>query len=98
MELLQEAVERYLKGHLIASGWTLQRIHNLSTLLDAAIQTDPRFTAFADLCETLTAQFWAQHYPGGDLSEVGEDFDELRQQVAALIQLMPGASRPSLKA
>jgi len=29
---------------------------------------------------------------------VGEDFDELRQQVAALIQLMPGASRPSLKA
>jgi HEPN domain-containing protein len=63
VELLQEAVERYLKGFLIGSGWCLQRIHNLSTLLDAAIQVDARFKSFADLCEALTAQFWAQHYP-----------------------------------
>ena len=63
VELLQEAVERYLKGFLIGKGWPLQRIHNLSTLLDAAIQRAPRFKSFADLCEGLTAQFWEQHYP-----------------------------------
>lgn len=63
VELLQEAVERYLKGFLIGSGGPLQRIHNLSALLDAAIQRDARFKSFADLCEGLTVQFWAQHYP-----------------------------------
>ncbi|MCX6917228.1 MAG: hypothetical protein NT167_30020, partial [Verrucomicrobia bacterium] len=31
VELLQEAIERYLKGYLVATGWPLQRIHNLST-------------------------------------------------------------------
>jgi HEPN domain-containing protein len=63
VELLQEAIERYLKGYLIGKGWPLQRIHNLSTLLDAAIRKDARFKEFADLCEGLTAQFWEQHYP-----------------------------------
>ena len=28
VELLQESVERYLKGFLIGKGWPLQRIHN----------------------------------------------------------------------
>jgi len=37
VELLQEAAERYLKGFLIGKGWILQRIHNLSSLLDAAV-------------------------------------------------------------
>jgi len=38
VELLQEAVERYLKGFMVAKGWPLRKIHNLSTLLDAAIE------------------------------------------------------------
>jgi HEPN domain-containing protein len=94
VELLQEAVERYLKGFLIASGWPLQKIHNLSTLLDAAIQRDARFREYADLCESLTAQFWEQHYPGGDLTEVGADYDQLRQQLGEMLILIPGASAP----
>jgi len=94
VELLQEAIERYLKGFLIGSGWSLQKIHNLSTLLDAAIQRDARFKSFADLCENLTAQFWQQHYPGGDLTEVGADYDELRRQVDALVALILAAFPP----
>lgn len=77
-----------------AEGWSLQRIHNLSTLLDAAIQIDPRFKGFADLCEALTAQFWAQHYPGGDLTEVGADYDQLRQQVGEMVALILGEVPP----
>lgn len=95
VELLQEAVERYLKGYLISGGWSLQRIHNLSTLLDAAIQVDARFKYFADLCETLTAQFWEQHYPGGDLTDVGADYDQLRLQVEQLVALIVAAIPPS---
>lgn len=88
VELLQEAVERYLKGFLLGKGWTIQRIHNLSTLLDDAVQMDVRFQSFADLCESLTAQFWAQHYPGGDLTGVGADYEELRRQTTDLLALV----------
>ena len=88
VELLQESVERYLKGFLIGKGWPLQRIHNLSTLLDAAVEIDSQFKAFADLCENLTAQYWEQHYPGGDLTDVGADFEELRQQAGELVALI----------
>lgn len=94
VELLQEAVERYLKGYLVSTGWPLQRIHNLSTLLDAAVQRDARFKTFADLCEGLTAQFWEQHYPGGDLEDVGADYDLLRAEAAKMISLVLSASGP----
>lgn len=88
VELLQEAVERFLKGYLTSKGWRLKRIHNLATLLDEAVAIGRRFESFADLCERLTAQFWAQHYPGGDLDGVGDDYDDLRRSADSLIQLI----------
>lgn len=88
VELLQEGVERYLKGYLVSTGWPLQRIHNLSTLLDAAVQRDVRFKPFADLCEGLTAQFWEQHYPGGELADVGTDYDLLRAETDRMVSLI----------
>lgn len=36
VELLQEAVERYLKGYLISQGWQLERTHDLGRLVEAA--------------------------------------------------------------
>jgi HEPN domain-containing protein len=94
VELLQEAVERYLKGYLVSTGWPLQRVHNLSTLLDAAVQRDARFKPFADLCEALTAQFWEQHYPGGDLADVGADYDLRRAEAAKMVSLIVSAGVP----
>lgn len=88
MELLQEAVERFLKAYLISKGWELQKIHNLSTLLDFSIPFDDRFKIHVDLSENLTVQFWAQHYPGDDLSDVGLDYPELRDQAGKLIELI----------
>lgn len=88
VELLQESVERFLKAYLISRGWELLKIHNLSTLLDYAVSFDERFKNNADLSENLTAQFWAQRYPGDDLSEVGLDYPELREQASILITLI----------
>ena len=34
IELLQESLERYLKGFLISRNWKLERIHDLNRLLD----------------------------------------------------------------
>jgi HEPN domain-containing protein len=88
IEILHEAVERYLKGFLIAKGWQLRKVHDLTFLNDEAKEFESRFTAFDDLCESLTEQFWAQHYPGGDLSTVGADYDMLRQQTGKLVALI----------
>jgi len=91
VELLQEALERYLKGYLISQGWTLQRIHNLAALLDSAIVINAEFKRFAQLCEALTAQYWQQHYPGGDLTDVGADYDSMRSQAGELVALILGS-------
>lgn len=88
VELLQEAVERYLKGYLIFKGWKLERVHDLNRLLDVAARYDQRFQPFAPLAQSLTEQFWAQHYPGEDLSDVGSDYDILRQQAGDLVALI----------
>ncbi len=64
-------------------------------MIDQAKSLDARFAAFDDLCESLTEQFWAQHYPGGDLSTVGADYDELRQQAGELIALIQASIPPS---
>jgi HEPN domain-containing protein len=88
IEVLQEAAERYLKGFLIAKGWELRKVHDLAFLNDVAKTFDARFAAFDDLCESLTEQFWAQHYPGGDLSAVGSDYEILRRQVGELAVLI----------
>lgn len=88
VELLQESVERYLKGYLISKGWKLERIHDLNRLLDLSIAHCSGFSLFIPLAQSLTEQFWAQHYPGDDVSEVGFDYPELRQQSGELIKLI----------
>jgi len=85
VELLHEAVERYIKGYLISKGWPLRRTHDLSDLLSAAMAYDPAFAEFGPLADNLTDQFWAQHYPGGDLSGVGADYAEVREDAGKLI-------------
>lgn len=88
VELLHEAVERYLKGFLISKGWVHRRTHDLGELLADAVGFDSRFSAFQQLADNLTDQFWAQHYPGGDLTGVGSDDLQVRQEVEALVQLI----------
>jgi len=53
---------------------------------------DERFEEFAPAFQNLTEQFWEQHYPGGELDEVGEDYDEIRASLDGMIQLIKGIS------
>lgn len=94
VELLDAAVERYLKGYLVANGWALERIHDLNRLVEAAMAFESQFANFAELAHSLTEQFWEQHYPGGDLTEVGSDYDELRQQAGEMIDLILASVPP----
>lgn len=88
IELLQEAAERCLKAYLISRHWTLVRTHDLNRLLAEAARHDSRFTRFADAAQSLTEQFWEQHYPGGDLSEVGANYDVLRQAIGEMVAMI----------
>jgi HEPN domain-containing protein len=91
VELLHEATERFLKGYLISRGWRLERTHYLDVLVDEAATHDQRFESFMDLAEDLTQQFFAQHYPGSDLSDVGANYATLRARIAELIALIESA-------
>jgi HEPN domain-containing protein len=103
IELLQESAERYLKGYLVARGWRLVKTHDLEALLDVAVTFDPAFSRYAAFAEELTEDFFAQHYPGQDWSETGQNYEELRRQagdVVALIQrslpqFFPSAPMPN---
>jgi HEPN domain-containing protein len=94
VELLHESVERYLKGYLVERGWQLERIHDLNRLLDLATQHHPDFSRYQQLAQSLTEQFWAQHYPGDDLTEVGLDFPFLRAQAEELVALITSTPPP----
>ena len=60
---LQQAVEKYLKGYLLSSGWRLKRIHDLEALLNAAIVYDAGFERFRSLCIKVTTYYIEERYP-----------------------------------
>ena len=88
IEALQEAMERYLKGFLIAKGWALVKTHDLERLVKEASQFDNRFAAFQPFANELTEDFFEQHYPGGDMTQVGQNHDTLRRQAGEMIDLI----------
>jgi len=89
VEALHEAVKRYLKGFLVSRGWKIEHRHDLSYLIDRAIKHDETFRDYAGLAESLADQFWAQHYPGGNLEGFGADYGELRRQTGELAGHIP---------
>lgn len=94
VELLQEATERYLKGYLVARGWRIVKTHDLNRLLASVCDFDDYFARFAEPCQILTEQFWEQHYPGGDLDEVGEGYSELRDAIGEMVERIMKSQTP----
>jgi HEPN domain-containing protein len=94
IELLHEAAERYLKGYLIHHGWKLIKTHDLGRLLAEACCFDCGLEQFAETTQSLTEQFWEQHYPGGDLDEVGQDYAALRQSLGEMVRIIETALEP----
>lgn len=88
VELLHESAERYLKGYLVACGWKVVKTHDLNHLLALACDFNAAFAEFSSACQSLTEQFWEQHYPGGDLDEVGEDYSDIRDAVGNMVALI----------
>jgi len=75
-------------AYLISHGWELIKTHDLSRLLAQACPYDPQLAQFAETTQSLTEQFWEQHYPGGDLDEVGQDYSILRESLGEMISII----------
>ena len=74
-----------LKGYLIAHGWKLIKTHDLSMLLTEAGRFDPGLAEFMDLADELGHDFFAQHYPGMDMTHVGDNYETLREMAGRLV-------------
>ena len=60
---IQQAVEKYLKGYLLVTGWELDRIHDLPALLDEAVARNAAYDQFREFCETVNAFYFEARYP-----------------------------------
>ena len=61
--LLQQAVEKYLKGYLIGRGWKLIKTHDIKFLIDEAIKYNNYLEKFYDLADWLTKYYIEEKYP-----------------------------------
>lgn len=85
---LQQALEKCLKGFLIARGWRLQRTHNLSLLLDEAVAFVPSLERFRSLCQEVSAFYVEERYPLSMQPPSREELEQLLQQAQQLIRLL----------
>jgi HEPN domain-containing protein len=69
---IQQAIEKYLKGYLLARGWELRRIHDLETLLNEAIVYDSSFEEFRAACQKISQYYLEERYPFTIHSELNE--------------------------
>lgn len=82
---LQQALEKYLKGFLIAKGWPLRRTHNLSLLLDEAVTFLPALEQYRSLYQQASAFYVEEHYPLVTQAPSLEDLEQMFQQAQRLI-------------
>jgi len=89
--LVQQGVEKHLKGWLLSRGWRLVRTHELQRLLDDAVEHDPTLVGFYVLCERLTAFYYVDRYPfmaeAPEASVVREALEEAREFVGRLLTI-----------
>jgi len=86
---LQQAIEKSLKGYLLARGWKLKRIHDVEALLTDAVRYDRKLEQYRSLCQQVAGYYIIERYP---TFEEGPLLDEVRDahgRARALIRHLP---------
>ena len=87
--LLQQAVEKHLKGYLISKGWHLKKTHNLVELTDTAKEYNTVFNEYITLARKLTALFLEERYPSGPPTDYPKkELAQFAEQTEKLIKLI----------
>ncbi|MFH1442256.1 MAG: HEPN domain-containing protein [Candidatus Omnitrophota bacterium] len=88
--LLQQSIEKYLKGFLISKGWELVKTHDLKQLLDEIVKHNSVFGKYYDLLDMLTEYYFEEKYPLGEtevlLDEVKDNLKEAKKLISAIKQ------------
>ena len=71
--LVQQAAEKCLKGYLLSTGWSFERIHDLETLVEEASTRDAEFAPFLTVCQHITEYYIEGRYPIGLSSALTRD-------------------------
>ncbi len=82
---LQQAIEKYLKGYLLSRGWKLERTHNLIKLLDYAVEYEPSFEDFRELCQKTTTYYIIERYPFFQTEDIAEE-EEIQERLKKTIE------------
>jgi HEPN domain-containing protein len=95
--LCQGAAEKFLKAYLIAQGWSLEKTHDLVTLLGRCAGYDTGFAALAAEGALLNEYIVAGRYPGDIATEQITAADaaealEAAQRIRARVQRALGAT------
>ena len=77
--LIQQAVEKYLKGFLIFNGWNLRKIHDIEELITEASGYLPSLKKYLDFARKLTAYYMEDRYPPGPVTNYSEE--EIKQSI-----------------
>ncbi|KKO18596.1 MAG: hypothetical protein DCC43_09890 [Candidatus Brocadia sp.] len=74
--LLQQGVEKYLKGYLISKGWKLVKTHDLKQLLDEAVKHNTLFDTYYNLLDMITEYYFEEKYPFGETEVTLEEIKQ----------------------
>ncbi|MBC2698977.1 MAG: HEPN domain-containing protein [ANME-2 cluster archaeon] len=96
--LIQQMLEKYIKGFLPSKNWRLKRTHDLEELLDKMVEYDLSFEEFRELSQEATAFYFFERYPffGSELSR--EEVERIYNKSLELIRKIEddkfGATEP----
>jgi HEPN domain-containing protein len=90
--LVQQAVEKYLKGFLLINGWKLLKTHDLELLTTEAKDYDIRFDRFLHFARIVSGYYFEDRYPPGPpgdytRDEIGEILDEAKDLIELITSL-----------
>ena len=77
--IIQQAIEKYLKGFLIYNGIKPKRTHDLGILLNEAVKFEDTLEEFIDFCDKVTKYYIENRYPPG--SPVEYRFEEIKESL-----------------
>jgi HEPN domain-containing protein len=87
--LMEQSVEKYLKGYLINKGWRLIKTHDLELLITNAADYDKSFLQYLDYARTVSAFYIKQRYPPDpQLEYARKELDSLLMQTEKIIDLI----------
>ncbi|UCE18426.1 MAG: HEPN domain-containing protein [Gemmatimonadota bacterium] len=88
--LLQQSLEKYLKGYLVSKGWELKRTHDVGDLLDEVTNHNSEYAPYKDLCRVISDYYFFEWSPSPDKVPPKDNIERVKLQAQELISKITG--------